>query len=320
MRRSVALLSSVVLMLAITGVATADPPGGSLDLAITKAPIAPDGVTAGAPTDFVISFLDLNPNVDGLTLESGDTIEVVLPAEFIPGAGQNLGVLLQGWPQSPPAPPPSFLWTTTIVGNTVTLELTSDWAPGEFGGPGAKQVHLVLLGWTNPSPGSYPIELTVNSDETLHGVGRVHIIPNVNPSINAVSIFSGGGPPPPFNNAIYHSVDSGETTNPVGLYLWERGGGEFLGVDVSMKSPQHGTLVDSDGRAVGQVNIKAPKGADDYTLTTMGPSVLGTSFLTNLPVGILQFEFTTDADTTGRYQITFRLNNGNKQTIHVSAG
>ncbi len=80
-----------------------------LEVSIRKAPIAPDGTTAKAKTDIVLTFVDIDPTVDGIGLKAGATVEVKLPSEFVnTGGGTNSIFLLQGWPQSPPAlnPPP----------------------------------------------------------------------------------------------------------------------------------------------------------------------------------------------------------------------
>ena len=96
--------------------------------------VAPDGTTVGALTDFVLTFKDINPDKKGERLHPGATIEVVLSDAFTnTGAGGNTAAILQGWPQSPPAPPPLFPWTIDVDGNTITLTLTDDFKPGENG-------------------------------------------------------------------------------------------------------------------------------------------------------------------------------------------
>ena len=68
----------------------------SLDVTVSKAPIAPDGTTAGADSDFVLTFIDRNPAVPGIGLMAGGFVEVELPDafEFVvavvqPGAIEN---------------------------------------------------------------------------------------------------------------------------------------------------------------------------------------------------------------------------------------
>ncbi len=289
-----------------------------LEVSIRKAPVAPDGTTAKAQTDIVLTFVDIDPAVDGIGLMTGATIEVELPDEFVnTGGGTNSIFLLQGWPQSPPFP---FPWTTEVVGNTVTATLTGNYLPGMFG-PGPKQVHLLLLGFKNPKPGKYEIPIRIQPNPTsskiMSGIGDVIIIPKPRPSINVVSLFSGGGPPPPFFNPIYQEVILGDAARQVGMYLWDKGNEPFLDVDLRMVNPSHGLLV-QNGSTVGQVRIDAPHGANNYSLTTTGPSVAWTAFITGVPTGLLLVQFTPDPAVAGNYTLSFRLNNGNTQELFVT--
>ncbi len=301
-------------------------------LAITKAAVAPDGTTAGAATDFVVTFVNPNPKIDGLALKTGATVEIVLAPEFEKVSDEGNSVaLLQGWPQSPPAPPPMFPWKDSFDGNTITTTLTGDYGPGELG-PGPKQAHVILLGYRNPTKaGCYPIKLTITPDpeskKTITRWGKVHIIPTSRPSINTMSLFSGPpGPPPPFFNPIYQTIPKGESAHQVGFYLWDAGNAPFLGVDIVMHSRSYGSLVQNK-RTVGHVRIKAPYSATSFSLTTLdaivaadtpeGPSELDTAFLTGVPVGKLLTQFTPDPNVTGRYKLVFRLRDGNTQKLFV---
>ena len=324
-RFSIALAVALLVTLISMVGAAAD---HQLDIATKKAPITPDGTTAGAITDFVLTFRDINPAVDGISMLEGGTVSATLPPAFVnTHDGTNTAILLQGWPQSPPAPPPAFPWLTTTAGNTVTATLTADFLVGASG-PGFKQVHLLLNSFRNPGPGMYDVDLVIQPDPgspaTYTGVGTVHILPKARPSVNAVSVFSGGGPPP-FNNAIYQSVAPGENANPVGLYLWDGGSSvldgvftPFLGVDIAMTSLTHGRLVQGK-KTVGQVWIDAPDGADEYGITTAGPSTAGLAAISQFPVGVLVTTFRTDPGIAGTYTIVYRLNNGNTQTLFVTA-
>ena len=176
----------------------------------------------------MITLADRNPAVDGLNLKAGATITVVLPKQFTNlGEGPNSVILLQGWPQSPAFP---FPWELAIDGNLLTITLTGDYGPGPVG-PGPKQLHLILFGFTNPEePGYYPIKVTIKPDPaSKHQMRRVavaKIIADVRPSIHAVSLFSGPpGQPPPFFNPIYQTVMQGEAARQVGLHVWDWGGG-----------------------------------------------------------------------------------------------
>ncbi len=322
---SIALSVALLVTLIPISAAVAD---YHLDITTTKAPITPDGTTAGAITDFVLTFRDIAPSVQGISMLEGGTVTATLPPAFLnTEVGTNTAILLQGWPQSPPAPPPAFPWVTSTAGNTVTATLTADFLVGD-NGPGFKQVHLLLNSFRNPGPGMYDVDLVIQPDPgsaaTYTGVGTVHILPKARPSVNAVSVFSGGAPPP-FNNAIYQSVTPGDPANPVGLYLWDGGSSvlddvftPFLGVDIAMTSLTHGRLVQGK-KTVGQVWIDAPAGADDYGIATGGPSWPGITAISEFPVGVLLTTFTTDADVAGTYTITYRLNNGNTQKLVVTA-
>jgi hypothetical protein len=267
-----------------------------------------------------LNFLDLDPDTDGIPIKKDGSIEVVLPEAFTnTGSGTNLGIILQGWPQSPPGPPP-LVFSTTIVGNTITITMLKDFLVGEFG-PGPKQVHLALFGFINPGPGKYPIYLSItpdpNSSNTRSGIGNVHIIPKPRSAVSAVSLFSGGGPPPPFNNSIYQTVEQGESANRVGLYLWESGRKALVGANIEMENLTHGRLVKSNGSTAGQVWISPPPGASDYILNTEGPSMAGIAFLTGVDVGILKTTFAPDPNVLGNYTIAFKMNNGNTQHLYV---
>lgn len=321
----------MVLVLAAALLVPAAAAHESLDISVAPAPIGPGGTTAGEVTDFVLTFIDRNPAVDGIGMVAGGSVTVELPPEFTnTGSGGDGLILLQGWPQSPPAPPPAFPWTTAVDGTTVSATLTADFLVGAFG-PGVKQVHLLLNGFRNPTnPGVYDVGLTIRPDPdstvTHSGVARVKIVPRTRPSINIVSVFSGPpGPPPPFFNPLFQDVEPGDSSRNVGMYLWGAGSsvaeGVFdpmIGVDVVMQSDRRGALV-QDGRVVGHVAVRAPRGARHLTLTSLGPSTLGNAAVTGFETGVLIVALTTDPHATGTYTVTFRLNGGNSQSFEVTA-
>ena len=315
-KKLIACLLSVGITCALTATANED----ILDVTVTKAPVAPDGTTAGAATDFVLTFKDIDPTIDGVPMQAGGTVTIVLPNGFSNVGPGNTVIILQGWPQSPRVP---FPYITEIVGNTITLTLNDDWPVGAFG-PGPKQVHLGLLDFLNPGPGRYQISLTIDPDGpggayALSGVANVRIIPKARPSANVISLFSGPpGPPPPFFNPLYQTVPKGDLARQVGLYLWDRDSAPFVGVDLAMMNPTHGRLV-KDGHTVGQVRIYAPSRARDFALNTSGPSTLiDAAFFTGVPVGFLLVQFQPDPNVTGDYAIEISMNNGNAQTLFVS--
>ncbi len=330
MRRLVPLLFTFALLVVLVPTAGATTTG-SLDISVTKAPITPDGLAAGAITDFILTFVDLDPAVDGIGLHAGGTVTATLPDDFVnlDDGTVNAGIILQGWPQSPPAPPPAFIWTTTVSGNSITATLDADYLVGAFG-PGPKQFHLLLNSFRNPGPGLYDVDLVMqpdpNSADVYTGTGTVHITPIAEPSANVVSVFSGApGVPPPFNNPLFQTVTAGDDSLDVGMYLWDKGSSvtdgffnAFVGVDVQMSDPYRGRLVQGT-RTVGQVRVTAPAGADDFSLGTDGPSVLGNAAISGFETGILITSLTTDPDVTGEYTVTFRMNGGNTQRLVITA-
>lgn len=313
----------------------------SLDISTLKAPVAPDGTTAGAVTDFIINFKDLDPDKKGEKLRAGDTVEVVLSDAFVSdgstpvGPAGNFVIILQGWPQSPPLP---FPWSTDIVGNTITLTMTGDYRPGDFG-PGPKQVHLLLRGFTNPAlPGVYPVELTITRNsgkmskkskgsKRHSGTGHVRIIPDARPNVNPISLFSGPpGPPPPFFNPLYQTLELGEAAHRVGLYLWDAGSVPFAGIDVTATgNPTYYQLTDLVGDVVGEIWITAPAGAIAYSFASVNltgagdpPSVSVPAFATGIPVGLLGVQFTPDPAIAGDYEIAISMLGGNEATLRVT--
>lgn len=348
--RNTILTISVILSLSITlyipALAVAS---DELNLSAVKAPVAPNGTTVGAPTDFVITFSDPDPDFKGISLRTGDTVEVKLDDAFTNiGFGPNTMILLQGWPQSPPAGGPFFLWTTAVDGNTITATLNQDFKAGQFG-PGSKQAHLLLLGFNNPTkPGVYQFELTINrekskkrkkgkgskkskkSKKTLIGTGSVRIIPDARPSVEPISVFSGSpGPPPPFYNPLYQTLELGESARQVGLYLWDADNAPFVGVDIqATSSPTYYQMIDAAAVVVGEIWITHPSGAMDFSLDSLDlrpeglpdgpPSVAVLAAVTRVPVGLLGIQFYPDLWVTGDYEIAISMKNGNEKTLFIT--
>jgi len=315
----------VVLFIGVLpATAVAHSKGDHLRLSFAKAPIVPDGTTAGAPTDFVIAFAKANPAIDGVALKSGATIKIKLDSAFDLSGNQGSSVgppaiILQGWPQSPRVP---FPYTTDVDGNTIRLTLTDDWDVGDFG-PGPKAVHLDLRASTNPThPGRYKVEVEIQPDpessDTIKGKRRIKIIRDVRASVNVVSVFSGPpGPPPPFFNPLYQDVELGESGRQIGMQLWEFGGAPAVGVDIVMVRPWWGRLM-QDGHKVGWVYIKAPKGARGQTLVSTEPSVEAPSAVSGILTGRLISTFTPDPSVPGEYKVVFGMERGNKQVMRYS--
>jgi hypothetical protein len=139
---------------------------------VVKAPIIANGDAAGAPTDIVINFdTDMDPSVEGRTLLAGNTVRITVPEAFesaglpadVPTAcatfeGEcNTGGFLQGWPQRP-LPLTAEFYTVELDG-THSMVFTAVQDLGLGATPGIKQMHLFLLGFTNPEAGDYPVEV-----------------------------------------------------------------------------------------------------------------------------------------------------------------
>ncbi|HEX6335960.1 MAG TPA: hypothetical protein VFZ85_03335 [Jiangellaceae bacterium] len=347
MRRSLPVAVAILLLVGATVPAAARAGSGgasqflaehqSLQVSITKAPVAPDGTTAGAVTDLVVTFRDADPTVPGVGIKAGGTVTVTLPPEFVdtgtvpfqrfatPGCSPplvqacNTALLLQGWPQSPVPPFPTVAWEPASRALTVTA--TADWFPAGPGAPGPKQLHLLLLGFRNPDrPGHYPIRLEIrpdpSADSTLVGTGSVRIQPRPSPSIEVTSVVN-GAPPPPFPNTVYQTVKQGDPLLRYGFYLWGREGEPYGQVQLRMATRRFGAFTDADGRLVGLVWVRAPRGARAFELVADGPAVTRPAFITGIPTAQLTAAFVPDPDITGSYTLTLSLFGGNRQTMHV---
>lgn len=302
-----------------------------LKVAIEKASVAPDGHLAGAATDLIVTFRDIDPEVLGVGLKEGGTVRVKLPKSFVndrglpiastgsgPGCAPPLvnacstAVLTQGWPQSPVPPFPTTSYEADT--NTIVLTANADWAAINQAQPGPKQVHLMLFGFSNPQrPGSYRIGVEINPDPNssavLRGSGRVEIARRTTPSISPNSL-SNGAPPPPFPNPLFQSKAPGQTSDVMTFYLWDRDANAYIGVDFAPGSDKVRPIRDADGRRIGSVKVLPPPGAENWSLESGGPSSLANAFITGLPVGRLTATLQTDGEVTGTYKLRFKLRNG----------
>lgn len=315
--------------------------GSGIVASVVKAPIVPDGDVAGAPTDIVITLdRSLDPAVEGRSLLTGRQIKITLPDAFVntgapvqtiftpgcvpPNLECSSGIFLQGWPQHPIFPmfppgggPPTFYETTAEGTHTFVFTALQDVVPGlMLPGPGIKQIHLFAVGFVNPSPGRYAIDVMAQTGPGgawERGTGHVHIRPHIRPSINVTSVFNGMGNP----NSIYQNAGVNSVLDfSYDFLLWDRDGAPFTDVDIRMINGRRGQLRQGN-TTVGQVFISAPKGATGQTLTTTGPSVEINSPISAVPTGYLKAFFTT-GDETGLYTITFSLNGGNSVTMFVT--
>lgn len=302
---------------------------------IVKAPIVFDGTVTGAATDFVINLdTSLDPMVPGRSLAAGDTIRISLPPEFqntgdlpfaAPGTSEdcapgnvqcNTGVLLQGWPQHPIAPPAQkYAISYEAATNSIVFTALEDLAPAGSANPGIKQIHLILIGFTNPAPGFYPVEVASQTgpDGDLEtGVGTIQILSEPRPAVNVTSAMNEGTP-----NTIYQQAEAGEFVPlPYDLLLWGAGGTPLEGVTIDMVSAGSGVLKQGEW-VVGQVFVEAPAGASGFELTHQAPSQMITAPVLGVPTAHLRVVFRTGSDS-GPYRITFVLDGGNALQTFVT--
>jgi hypothetical protein len=305
--------------------------GGNIVHSIIKAPVTPDGNVAGQPTDLVINLdIDMNPDVTGRSLPNGKTIKVTLPEDFInndlpigralsecvPSTYScNTAVLLQGWPQHPVAPP---LYTLSMEGShTLVFTADIDIVPGVLlPGPGIKQMHLMLSGFTNPNPGMYAIAVAAETGPggaIEQGVGTVHILPKPAPNINVTSTVNPSTP-----NTMYQSTPVGQNTPwPFDVLMWGKGGDPLVGAELVQVNPNH-SLLQVNGATVGHVRIDAPRGANGFAVTADGESLETPGPVFGLPTGRMRFLFQAGSEA-GEYTVTYSLNGGNSVQMFVTA-
>lgn len=320
---------------------TAAKRSGGIVASITKSPVSPDGLVAGAQTDLVINLdVSMDPTVHGFEFLVDDTVTVTLPEGFtdtgaLPFAASGPGcivggvalcngvVMLQGWPQYPVVPfgayAPSFDAATRTITMPITAILTS--VPGGYTFAGVKQIHLLLPGFTNPDrPGRYRVDVAVVRNGVIveGGAGDARIISAVRPSIHVTSVFQDGGPiPAPARvNPLFQSTTDRVGLHPVTLLLWDGAGTPFVGVSLEARGNGGYRLV-RDGNTVGKVKVKGPE-RGDLTVGAVGPSTAFDAPITGIATGRLIVEF-VPGEVAGVYTITFSLKGGNEVTFVITA-
>ncbi|MDA0364931.1 MAG: hypothetical protein O2843_03570 [Chloroflexi bacterium] len=234
---------------------TAAKQSGGIVASITKSPVSPDGMVAGAKTDLVINLnVSMDPSVGGFLFLPGDTVPVALPDGFVRTGPEpftaggpacynacNGVIMLQGWPQYPAVPFGGYAPSFDAATRTITMPISSNLgSPGGSPFVGVKQIHLLLTGFTNPTrPGKHRIELMVGraGGGVESGWANADIRPHVDPSIHVTSAFAGDNneiPPPLRLNPLYQSTVSG--MRPVTLLLWDGAGSTFVGVSLEPKA------------------------------------------------------------------------------------
>ncbi len=308
---------------------------------VTKAPVSPDGTVSGRPSELVINLdTSLDPNVPGRTLLVGRTIKVTLPDAFMSDGRPihlfpcdilnscNSLALLQGWPQNPI---PSSKYALSYEGtNTIVITAAENIGPISTQNPGLKQIHLIIRGFTNPSPGDYRIQVKAQTGpggmlET--GVGLVHILSHGRPNLNVVSATPDN--PAPRVNKIYQQTYPGMLTpRPIDFLVWDGNGEPFIGVEVAVRNSHEDSseaegnpdeaqflLVQGD-KVVGHVSIDAPDDATGQAVFTRTPSSPFKAPVTGFSSALLRIFFRAGS-TTGNYVVTFTLNGGNSARMFV---
>ncbi len=332
------------LMLALFILTACNDPGGTepqpaspahaqapgLVSSIAQAPVGPDGLVAGSPTDFVIDLdVSLDPAVSGYTLLAGRSIRVTLPDAFVSDGRPlqqfpcpvvttcNTVALLQGWPQQPiPFPQYALSYEGT---NAVVITANQDLVPLGTQNPGLKQIHLILFGFTNPGPGRYQISVEAEvgpGGAPLTGMATAWISPDIRPSINVLTLTPDN--PPPRRNTIYQETVAGAATPlPFSFLLWDRDGEPMLGVSLVQIDDRHGRLL-QEGRTIGQVFIQGPVGGAGTRIFSEAPSSPTTAPVTGFGAGLLRVHFRTGS-APGEYTVRFELAGGNQVRMFIRA-
>ncbi len=231
-------------------------------------------------------------------------------------------MFLQGWPQSPVLPFPDVVWDP--ASRTVTLVAVADWLPAGRQAPGPKQVHLQLFGFENPKrPGAYDLAVTIRpdpaDDRVLHGTGRAIISPRPKANANPNSL-GNGSPPPPFPNTLFQEVTPGDDSLTMTTYLWDRDAKAIVGADFVAGSATVRPIEAMDGRPIGWVRVRAPRGAENWNLRSGGPSSAVPAIITGIETGRLNAVLTTDPAVTGTYVVEISLHGGNTLRHEIVAG
>jgi hypothetical protein len=209
------------------------------------------------------------------------------------------------------------LYTVGLEGtHTLVFTALQDVVPGVLlPGPRNKQQHLLAVGFVNPSPGRYDIEVMAQTGpggSWESGTGRLNILPRARPSINITSVFNGLGNP----NTIYQQAGINEVvTLPYDFLLWDYDGVPFTDVDIEMVDARH-ALLRQGNAVVGQLFIDAPRGATGQEVVATAPSFAINAPISGVPTARLTASFTTGSET-GLYTVTISLNGGNSVEMFV---
>ena len=317
------LITLFVSLLAVVAIGATSPANAIVN-SIVIAPVALDGDVAGRPTDIVINLdTSLDPQVPGRTLLKGKSIEVTLPDAFINTgklpvkdvftegckppklAGHcSTAVLLQGWPQRPIRPPVKKYKLSLKGTHTLVFTALEDLTPKPPEEPGIKQMHLLLFGFNNPSPGRYPIKVVAETGPkgaAEEGTGEVEIVAKVRPLVSITSMLS---EPKRLNSIYQETTINSAAPRPYDLLLWNVEGKSFEGVTIQDGKLTHGKDV------IGTITIEAPKGATGQKVSAVAPAKARKSPVTAAPTAHLKAVFLAGSKP-GTYKTTFAIKDGN---------
>ena len=326
---------------------------------IDRAAIAQNGDVVGSTTNLVVTLdRSLHPETPGLDLQPGDRLAFALPeafdttniatypvADFTSSPECKPGnlrcttlVLLQGWPQSaiiplvpPGSPDAKHLYTIDYDADNrvISAQILPDFAEVPAWGPGIKQVHLTLHGFTNPKlPGRYPIGVTLTgADGTVkaEGFGFATIRGSAGATIFPSSVFSesdDNGMPPPNPNLFWQKAKvSSQLPMHWDFLMWDAEGRPYETVSLHSSDTAHAEIRSGE-TPIGYVVVSAPPAASGHEVGLVrhrqigATPIIGKSFGEPKPATHMTSSFMT-GDVPGRYVITFSMIDGNSSVMIV---
>lgn len=352
-----ALAVAAVFLAACSSIPTPTPTPPPQTILSAASPVSFDGNVAGQPTDYVFMLVpDANPMTPGISLRSGEALQLALPTAFkrnaevaiVSDKDMNL-VLTKGWPQGAVPLADQYRIDFNDRANTMTVTALKDVGLAGVNAPGIKVVHLRGRTFVNPMPGDYPVTLM-----KLGADGHTLTVWQSNLKVLQVAPVARLAPTnfhvPPGANTDYQVVAVGQpTSQPLGVLLWGAQGSAINGVGVAprdlVRFPRYtgGLLIqDTNGdklldpavdKVVGGIIGAAPQGATGQAATSAvaadGKPVLSGEVLRSagFPVaagggkpnpGLLVIQFRA-GDKPGLYRPTVELLGGNSYQFTVEA-
>lgn len=321
------------------------------------APVSFDGNVAGQATDYVFMLVpDANPKTPGISLRSGEVLQLALPTAFkrnaavaiVPDKDMNL-VLTKGWPQGAVALATQYRIDFNEKANIMSVTALKDVGLDGVNAPGIKVVHLRGRTFVNPMPGDYPVTITkLGTDGNPLTMWQTSL--KVLDEAPVARLAGTNFHVQPGTNTDYQSVAVGKpTSQPLGVLLWGTHGSAMDGVGIAPRDlarfPRYtgGLLIqDTNGdklldpavdKVVGGIIGAAPQGATGQAATSPvgadGKLILSGEVLrsTGFPVtagggkpnpGLLVIQFRA-GDKPGLYRPTVELLGGNSYQFTVDA-